>query len=360
MEQKNKRNISWIILAVLIGLVFGFAFIFVLQIRNYNHITEDLNDIEYLSSSTQRVIKLLLDERDTGKALEDLDRQVVDYMTPNQENSLYVLKNQEIALQIADVVSTWDDVVGILGEEEIDFDDLFLAGENHYYKVTDLTMLIQTYGTKIAKRVVLTEMTLLILLISVGVIIGNNLFQTEVELRRSRILADVALIDTTTGLYNRSKCQELFRSNTKPGEQRNAIIVFDLNDLKKANDVYGHRIGDELISSFAKVLKEACEVHFLKPFIGRYGGDEFVVLYENVQGEEDVFLYLKELSYHTEKFNHTESRFQLSYATGYSVNYVELSQQLTLRQLFDLADAAMYVNKEEMKKAMKEAMDNPL
>jgi diguanylate cyclase (GGDEF)-like protein len=52
-------------------------------------------------------------------------------------------------------------------------------------------------------------------------------------------------------------------------------IMFDLNNLKRANDTYGHAVGDQLITNFARLLRNAIPA---KDFVGRYGGDEFIAI----------------------------------------------------------------------------------
>lgn len=354
----NVRNFSWIILSILVVILFVFSGLFAYQMNRLRQVSVDINQIEYLSASSQRMLKLLLDGRDIDKSLISLDEDVHNYFTEGTASSLSVLGNKEITEQIIEIVGNWTTLKGMIDVEnksEINYDDLYLLGENYYFKMTDLTALLNEHGAGISSDILKIEMILLCLLLSIGVIIANNAIQTTIELKKSKALAKAALLDVATGLYNRSKCQELFHSTEVPGKKRNAIIVFDLNDLKKANDVYGHRIGDELIASFATSLKTACGVHSVKPFMGRYGGDEFIVYYENIQTEEDIPIFLKELDYVTEIFNATETRFQLSYATGSAINSTDHNLQLTMRQLFDKADEAMYENKEAIKKSRAES-----
>lgn len=111
--------------------------------------------------------------------------------------------------------------------------------------------------------------------------------KNRAELLDQQEQARLAMIDTATGLYNRSKCHELFKTTPKGGNgKQQAVIVFDLNDLKKTNDLQGHRMGDELIRSFANLLKSSAEVHHNPPFMGRYGGDEFFIYYEDVKSKK--------------------------------------------------------------------------
>ncbi|MFI3250305.1 MAG: GGDEF domain-containing protein, partial [Eubacteriales bacterium] len=169
-------------------------------------------------------------------------------------------------------------------------------------------------------------------------------------------LAIIASLDTAAGLYNRSKCQEIF-NNTSPATsgQKPAVVVIDLNDLKKINDQQGHRVGDELIITFARILQKASSIYPVKPFLGRYGGDEFVVYLTNVENDDLIDKFMTELSRLTAEFNQTETKkFTVSYACGYAINK-DGAEGLSTRQLFDEADEEMYKNKRDMKKKLEES-----
>ena len=81
-----------------------------------------------------------------------------------------------------------------------------------------------------------------------------------------------ALIDPVTRLGNRHRLERVLgRWNSSGG----AVVFLDLDDLKRANDLYGHRVGDQALALVGRVLREALPPHGLAV---RYGGDEFLVL----------------------------------------------------------------------------------
>jgi diguanylate cyclase (GGDEF)-like protein len=161
-------------------------------------------------------------------------------------------------------------------------------------------------------------------------------------IRKNRILEQKAYIDVHTGLPNKSKCEELF-SDMSFITEPTACLMFDLNNLKSANDTLGHSAGDQLIASFARVLRNVIPA---KDFVGRYGGDEFVVILYDIT-ENTVNSLLTQLHNEVMQFNRCGNNIPISYAQGWAVStdYTDC----TLRTLFDKADHFMYTNKVKVK-----------
>jgi len=87
-----------------------------------------------------------------------------------------------------------------------------------------------------------------------------------------------AMKDALTGLPNRraleARAAEELASWERSGESL-AVVVFDVDDFKKINDVYGHKAGDRALALIAKVLSDGLRE---RDFIARYGGEEMVGL----------------------------------------------------------------------------------
>ncbi|HIY53490.1 MAG TPA: GGDEF domain-containing protein, partial [Candidatus Agathobaculum merdavium] len=112
-----------------------------------------------------------------------------------------------------------------------------------------------------------------------------------------------------------------------------------INNLKQANDTMGHSAGDELICTAAECILSVFDS------LGccyRMGGDEFVVLLQNIT-ESQVNKALSELELCISRRNLTRP-FPLSLAMGYA-----MGQDAPIEQMFREADAAMYRNKSRMK-----------
>jgi len=90
--------------------------------------------------------------------------------------------------------------------------------------------------------------------------------------------------DALTGLLNRrsvaARCRDLFVLGT-----RCTVAVCDLDHFKQLNDTYGHDAGDRALRLFAQVLRQC-----VRPtdIVGRYGGEEFVVVFPSAGAEQAV------------------------------------------------------------------------
>lgn len=90
---------------------------------------------------------------------------------------------------------------------------------------------------------------------------------------------DAAFTDTLTGLYNRRGLREHVVLEAEKLSDRTGdpitVTFIDINKLKKANDTWGHQIGDEGIKTVANALRAVVRS---QDWIARWGGDEFVIL----------------------------------------------------------------------------------
>ncbi|MCM1102815.1 MAG: diguanylate cyclase [Clostridium sp.] len=162
---------------------------------------------------------------------------------------------------------------------------------------------------------------------------------------KGEALAKLAYSDALTGLANRRSCEDKFDELDADGEERSyAIGVFDLNNLKQVNDKLGHEEGDAFIRTFGEILRE---VFASKGLVGRTGGDEFLVVLDDVSTGEIEELIGRMQALIAEQ-NRAHKNWNLSTAYGISEHVKEPGK--SARQLYKLADARMYECKKEMKK----------
>lgn len=107
-------------------------------------------------------------------------------------------------------------------------------------------------------------------------------------------LALTSITDGLTRLYNRAEIERKIRSTLNKRTQNGtdndiSLIMLDLDNFKKVNDIYGHKEGDNVIMGLSDVLRKTAndvDSHFL----GRWGGEEFMVLLSDSNAEEAAAL----------------------------------------------------------------------
>lgn len=110
--------------------------------------------------------------------------------------------------------------------------------------------------------------------------------EQEKMLASNRKLETLALYDSLTNLANRTLINEYVSQKFEDAQNNSKLFGVELLDIdffKRYNDTYGHLAGDVCIETVASVLRE---LENDRVFCGRYGGDEFVVIYSDMTAEE--------------------------------------------------------------------------
>ncbi len=89
-------------------------------------------------------------------------------------------------------------------------------------------------------------------------------------------------IDGQTNLLNKNAIIEYAINKIEVSKRTTTLIIIDIDDFKTINDTYGHQFGDDVIISFANVLKK--EVGH-RGKVGRFGGDEFLIVIDDTDDE---------------------------------------------------------------------------
>ena len=96
---------------------------------------------------------------------------------------------------------------------------------------------------------------------------------------RENYIAALGQLDPLTGVYNRRMLtQQLIYIHQNKSENLHAILMLDLDHFKQINDHYGHMAGDQVLEKVAEVLKSNLRK---TDVLGRYGGEEFLILLKN-------------------------------------------------------------------------------
>lgn len=158
-----------------------------------------------------------------------------------------------------------------------------------------------------------------------------------------------AMHDRLTGLPNRhlllERLQHFLDSPKRRKQEQCALLFLDLDGFKSINDTRGHPAGDQLLISLAKRLKNYLSAN---DTLARFGGDEFVVLAEDVSGIDEV----EEIAVSIQK------ALETPFSVGSGESFVSASIGITLStenyskatEMLRDSDIAMYHAKSDGKK----------
>ena len=149
-----------------------------------------------------------------------------------------------------------------------------------------------------------------------------------------------------TELPNRSLCVQRLQMALAQAPitgEKVAVLFIDLDRFKAINDTLGHEAGDELLVEFARRLQ-----HSVRDVdtVARLAGDEFVVILENLQTQEDALMVAQKiLNTIREPFQLTHSTVNISSSIGVAVYQPNLDGEVGPEELLSMADKAMYAAK---------------
>lgn len=319
---------------------------------------------ETMTSTVQRVSKIEL-ERGMDEELMLLadelsalvDDMCAEFYSAEVGGITAFADAEEIIVLLEKVIVDWDDLKTVLLEYRMtkNRDALYLASEESYKEATIVIDAIRQHMVEYAANGDLIRNFLAVNIVCIVVFLAIVFLNTHKELQKNKEISKDMYLDTATGIYNRAKCQEILKTPPSNRTGKRAVIVFDLNDLKKTNDMLGHRAGDDLIYDFAQQIYKATKSFEYDIFVGRYGGDEFMAFFDEIE-ESEVKNYIAKVGEILHTFNETKNKpYQLSCAVGYSIAPTD-NPSTTNRELFDIADANMFKNKMAMKEMKKQEL----
>ena len=142
--------------------------------------------------------------------------------------------------------------------------------------------------------------------------------------------------DALTGLKNRRKIDNILNTLIN---KKFSIIIMDIDNFKDINDYFGHLIGDEILINIAELLKyNVNKTHI----IGRWGGDEFLIICEDSDLEE-TNLSAQKIRKMIEDYNFKVKDMTASFGVSQALKHEEL------KYILARADKALFQAKKEGK-----------
>ncbi len=159
---------------------------------------------------------------------------------------------------------------------------------------------------------------------------------------KTKELEILASLDPLTKLYNRryfaESSEHIFNIAIRDKTDL-SIIMMDIDDFKKINDSYGHKIGDDTIISLANILKRYSRK---SDVICRFGGEEFLILLPTTSANNAQ----KVASLIHNKINNTsikiEDKKELKYTVSMGISEIDITSDLNFETIIHRADSALY------------------
>lgn len=169
---------------------------------------------------------------------------------------------------------------------------------------------------------------------------------SKVQLEKEH-LESLTMQDSLTNLYNRrglDKYYQMHWGNCLRYQIPCAVIMIDIDDFKRYNDNYGHTRGDEILRQVGEILKSS--IFRAEDFVGRYGGEEFMMVMPNVdlKGAERVAQRMLD-NIHRAKIPHRFSKVEEVVTISLGVAATIPTTGMTSLDLVQMADQQLYVSK---------------
>lgn len=341
------RTVNMMIQSALIIILIVLVANMMVEIKNLQGTARVINYAGLVRGATQRVVKLEVIGNSDDELIEYLDDVLADLKYEDGEYNLVSLRDTDYQKKLDIQIDYWGKLkneINNVRENGVDNSDIVDMSEMYFSLADQTVSAAERYSEGIADNIHFIETITVIDMAGLLLLIIIQMIQAIIIVRKNKVLEQKAYLDAHTGLPNKSRCEEVFH-DLRFLDRNVACIMFDLNNLKIANDTLGHSVGDQLIVNFANILRNVIPS---KEFVGRYGGDEFVAVIRDMP-KEDVIGLLEKLKEEVDDFNDHGKNIKISYAYcwAFSDDYTEC----TLRTLFDRADKHMYENKRLVKLA---------
>lgn len=152
--------------------------------------------------------------------------------------------------------------------------------------------------------------------------------------------------DALTELYNRRCANQRLKKMMKKAENtgtRFCLTIADIDFFKKVNDTYGHEVGDKVLIAVAKALKASMTG---KGFVSRWGGEEFLIVFDETEYETGVDK-LKIFMENVRKLQIPDERFEMPIQVTMTFGIVAGGAENDIDSLLRTADERLYKGKTE-------------
>ena len=345
---KKSKNLIGIIQSFLILILVVLIIFMMIQISRLQGTARVINYAGLVRGATQREIKLEITGNQNDELIKYLDDILLGLRYQDGHYDLVKLNDEEYQEKLQIQSDYWDKLkteIEAVRNKGYENTDIVNMSEIYFTMADETVSAAESYSEKIAVKIRTIELLSALDMLSLVILVIMQTLKAMQMAMQNRLLEQKAFVDAHTGLPNKNACNELLNKKDIITDST-ACIMFDLNNLKIINDTKGHSKGDQLILNFARFLRNIIPK---EAFVGRYGGDEFmVVIYNTSKTEiEDI---LKQLSREKDRLNSRGNDMPIDYACGWAIS--DADGECTIQMLLDKADYYMYENKQSRKKSM--------
>lgn len=352
----NSKKLSYItrscmiLLTTVLIILFFCIMLLVGQIQGTARV---VNYAGLVRGKTQRIIKLENAGQPHDEMIESVSSYIKGLRYGSDELKLVRLDDAAFQVKMNELNRYFEELckeILLIREKGYENTNIIEMSETFFNICDEATGLAEAYSQRKATALNRLEQIVFVDIGGLIIIIAIELVKALRYAAQNRILQSKVYLDEATGLPNKNKCEEILnKPKLLTTEDAVAVCVFDLNNLRNINNTLGHDKGDEYIYSFAKQLRIAVPDEY---FVGRDGGDEFIVVLNGVT-RGHVEKCLLNIRKQTETYSKEHPEMPISYAVGYALS--QDFEQATMRELFRYADKNMYIDKNRAK--MEEAAE---
>lgn len=249
--------------------------------------------------------------------------------TADHKEAIEHILYKDINIALIDIVMpkmSGFEVFDILKKSGVDIPIIFLSGKSFInYKVEALSKGVDDYITKPFE-------------------IKEVIARVERSLGRSKQYKVKLNRDELTGVYNKAFFYDYLNNileKKKHLKQRYSVAFMDLDDFKYINDNYGHMVGDYALRDFSYFLKINLEE---SDIIFRFGGDEFIVLFEN-NGVEESYEKMERLRSKLSKALFKYDDIKESIKLNVSIGITNIEKYDNVEDILNKSDKCLYRSK---------------
>lgn len=161
--------------------------------------------------------------------------------------------------------------------------------------------------------------------------------------RQAQVYAQAAIVDPSSGLFNRPYFQSRLQEELQRSTRQNtpvSLLMLDIDSFKSINDTFGHLAGDTVIKDVADILRSSVRVFDI---CARYGGEEFAVVMPG-SGLDSATTIAERIRQRIQSY-HSTDRALARLRVTVSIGVAESGPLGSVRDLIERADNALYAAK---------------